>query len=245
MIAHGDADGIVGLASLVRQARGGRRAADAEAVAGLDLVGLGDTDHVAGPGLLEALAGAALQREQRAGALRQPRSRRQFRAFGQGGAEHAGDGEATDRSLVAHLEHLDRRRVDTEPFGGLGGRGRIVPQRLEQAADAEAVDRRAEHHRHDQPLGRLALQVAEDERRVGLLVLEQLLEQVVVVVGELFEHVEAPGRLGVLHIIGNGLLLGGLALAVMVGAVEREVDEADYFLALGDRVSGGRRAPPS
>ena len=120
-----DGDRVIRLASFPMIARGGRRA-DAEAVTGLDLIRLGDADDITGPGLLEALRGAALQREQRAGTLSLPRCGRQLGTFRQRRPEHAADGEAADRRFIADLENLDHGSVDTEPLGGLGGRGGIV-----------------------------------------------------------------------------------------------------------------------
>ena len=127
MVLDRDGDRVIRPARFPLAARC-RCSADAEAIARFDLIRLGDADHVAGFGLLEALGGTALQREQRAGPLGLARRRRQFGAFGQGCTEHATDGEAANGGFVAHLEYLDRGSVDTKPLGGLSGRGGIVAQ---------------------------------------------------------------------------------------------------------------------
>jgi hypothetical protein len=75
------------------------------------------------------------------------------------------------------------------------GRGvderRLVPQRLQQAQDAVAVLGRAQQHRHDQALAQVLGEIGEHLVARGLHVGEQLLHQLVVVVGELLEHLEA------------------------------------------------------
>ena len=95
--------------------------------------------------------------------------------------------------------------------------------------------RRAEHDRNHQALGGLALEIARHGLEVGLLVVEQLLEQVVVVIGELLEHMEPRRLLAVEQLVGDRHLFGRLAVAELERAVERQVDEADRFLALADR----------
>jgi hypothetical protein len=159
----------------------------------------------------------------------------QFGAFGQRAAEHAREREPADRAAVRDLEHFGHGARAIEPLRGRFGRGRVVAQRLEQPAHAESVERRTEEDRHDQPVGGLALDVAEHRLQVGNLVGQQLLEQVVVVVGEVLEHAEVRRALGRLQVVRDRHLLGRLAGAVLVGAVEREVDEPGDVFAAGDR----------
>ncbi len=68
-----------------------------------------------------------------------------------------------------------------------------------------------------------------------LLLLEQHLHQVVVEVGELLEHLEARVRLTVGELGGDVDQLALLAVAVDVGALEREIDEALGVVAVPDR----------
>ena len=120
--------------------------------------------------------------------------------------------EPADRGAVRDLEHFGRGAADAEPLGGRVGRGGVVAQRLEQPAHAEAVESPSRSMTGTtRPVGGLALEVAEHGLEVGLLVGEQLLEQVVVVVGELLEHAEARGALALLQLLGDRHLLGRLA----------------------------------
>ena len=78
-------------------------------------------------------------------------------------------------------------------------------------------------------------EVGEHRLAVGHLVHQQLLEQSVVMVGELLEHVEPRQRLAIGEVVGNLLLLGRLARPVVIRALEREIDEAGDLLAVADR----------
>jgi len=122
-----------------------------------------------------------------------------------------------------------------EPPGRGGGGGGFVPQRLQQPADAERARRRAEQDRHDLALAGLLGEIGEDGLAVGHLVHQQLLEQSVVMVGELFEHLAALERLAVGEIGGNFLLLAGLAGLIIISPLERDIDEAGDLLSLADR----------
>ena len=96
---------------------------------------------------------------------------------------------------MRHLERVEGGRLDPEPVaGGLRPR-RFVAQRLEQAPDAPAIGRRSEQHRHAKIVARLARQVGENGAGGRGLVHQQLFEQRVVMVGELFEHMCPLGRL--------------------------------------------------
>ncbi len=132
---------------------------------------------------------------------------------------------------MRHLEDEGAAAGGAEPAGRGLGRGRVVAKGLHQPAHSEAVQGRSEQHRDDQILLRLAGDVGEDGRPVGRLVHQQLLEQGVVMVGELLEHVEAVLRLAVGEVGGDVDLLGRLARPVFEGALEREVDEAGDLLA--------------
>ena len=72
--------------------------------------------------------------------------------------------------------------------------------RLEQPADAPGADRRAEQDRHAEIVAGLAGEVLEHFLAARRFVHQQLLEQLVVMVGELFEHVGARLGLAVLEV---------------------------------------------
>ena len=81
--------------------------------------------------------------------------------------------------------------VDAEPLScGFDKRG-FVPQRLQQAEDAVAVLGRADQHRADQPVAQLLGEIVEHLVARRRHVLEQLLHQLVVIIGELLQHGEA------------------------------------------------------
>ena len=119
------------------------------------------------------------------------------------------------------------------------GRGvderRLVPQRLQQPQDAVAVLGRAQQHRHDQALAQVLGEIGEHLVARGLHVGEQLLHQLVVVVGELLEHLEARLGLALLHARRHLDHLGLRLRAIDEGALERQVDEAGGDAVLPDR----------
>ena len=85
------------------------------------------------------------------------------------------------------------------------------------------------------PCAGLLGEVLEHGLPVGDLVHQQLLEQDVVMVGELLEHMGPLQRLAVGEVGGDLLLLGGLAGPVIISALERDIDEAGNLLAVADR----------
>ena len=103
---------------------------------------------------------------------------------------------------------------------------RFVPDRLQQPYDAVAVLRRAEQHRTDQPVAHLLGEVLEDLVARRRHIAEQLLHQLVVVVGKLLEHVEARFLLASFDVLGHRDDFGRRVLAIDEGALEREIDEA-------------------
>src|SRR3546814_3569009 len=104
-------------------------------------------------------------------------------------------------------------------------------QRLQQPSHSETVESRSEQHRHAQILTSLPHQVGEHGQQIGRFVHQKLLEELVVMIGELFEHVEAIGRLALCQVRRNLGPFGGLAGPIMKGAFEREVDESGDLLA--------------
>ena len=68
---------------------------------------------------------------------------------------------------------------------------RLMAQRLQQPQDAVAVLGRAQQHRHDQAVLHLLDEIGEHLVARRLHVRQQLLHQLVVVVGELLQHMEA------------------------------------------------------
>ena len=116
-----------------------------------------------------------------------------------------------------------------------GHERRLVAERLEQAEDAVAGLGRAEQHRADQPVAQLLAEIVEHPVARRRHVLQQLLHQRVVVVGELLQHGEARLLLQRRERVGNGHHLARRMLAIDVGALERQIDEAGDDVVLPDR----------
>ena len=135
-------------------------------------------------------------------------------------------------------EHLRQRgAVRRYPVagGGFRGVGHVVPQRLPQALDAVVVLRGAEQHA-DHGAARLAVvQRPVDLGGLERHVLQHLLQQRVVVVGQHLQQRAARLGLPLPRLLGRGDALGGRAAAVAVGAPAHHVDIAGDPLAVADR----------
>src|SRR5438477_6970993 len=136
------------------------------------------------------------------------------------------------------LEHITQRilgRGSAEPLGCLGDARRFVPQRLHQPQYAILAHRRPEQHRTYLSFAQFTGQIVKHRIARRRNVLEQLLHQDVVVIGELFQHREARSLLAV-EIAGfQRHYFGGLVLAVNEGAFQRQIDEARDQIAVPDR----------
>ncbi len=136
------------------------------------------------------------------------------------------------------LEDIGQRvllLLDAEPAGGLGNTGRLVAQCLHQAEHAVLAARRAEQHRTDQAFAQFAGEIVEHGIARRLDILQQLLHQRVVVIGELLQHREARFLLAVEIAALQRHHLGRLVLAIDEGALQREIDEAFDQIAVPDR----------
>src|SRR4051812_1562938 len=124
---------------------------------------------------------------------------------------------------------------NAESFCGLRDTWRLVAQRFHQAQHAVFAGGGAQQHGADQPVAQFAGEIVEHGIARWLDVLEQLLHQRIVVIGELLQHREA----GLLLAIEIAALkrdhFGGLVLAVNERALQREIDEALDQLILPDR----------
>ena len=139
---------------------------------------------------------------------------------------------------VHGLEHVGERILalrHAETLGGGNDAGRFMPQRLQQPQHAVFARRRAEQHRADQPLAQFAGEIVEHRVARRLDVLEQLLHQRVVMVGEFFQHREARFLLAVEIAAFERDDLGCLVLAIDKGTLQRKIDETLDQFALPDR----------
>ena len=164
------------------------------------------------------------------------------------GAEHGGavgdvaGQHAHDRKLAAvrgvqRLEHVGRRLrvLELQAARGVGDDRRLVAQRLQEPEDAVAVLRRAEQHRADEPLAQVVGQIVENLVARRRHIRQELLHQLIVVVGELLQHVEARLLLALQHARWKLDDLRRRLRAVDVGALGSEVDEAGGDAVLPDR----------
>ncbi len=114
-----------------------------------------------------------------------------------------------------------------------------MAERLEQPPDAMAVHGRAEQDRDDLAGAGLLGEIVEHRLPVRHLVHQQLLEQYVVMIGKLFEHLDALELLAVGEIGRDVALLGRLAGLVIISSFQRDIDEAGHLLAVADRDPAG------
>ena len=110
-----------------------------------------------------------------------------------------------------------------------------MAQRLHQAQYAVFAQRRAQQHRADQPLAQFPGEIVEHRIARRLDILEQLLHQHVVVVGQLLQHREAGFLFAVEIAAFQRDHFGRHVLAIDKGALQREVDEAGDQIAVPDR----------
>ena len=126
--------------------------------------------------------------------------------------------------------------IDAVQLGPGGGVGRLALERLEEAARAHVLLGHAHEDGHDLVGLQGLLQVLDDLLGRRLLVLEQLLHQVVVEVGQGLEHLGARRLLALEVVVGEVDAVGGCAFVVGVGLLGDEVDIADEVLAAADGV---------
>ena len=115
--------------------------------------------------------------------------------------EHAHDRHFAAVGGVERLEHIgqdflgDRIAAgfDAETFGGFGNARRFVAQRLEEPQHAVRPRSGAHQYRANQAVAQFAPQIVEHLVARRLDVFEQLLHQLVVMIGERLQHRKARG----------------------------------------------------
>ncbi len=158
-------------------------------------------------------------------------------AVGEGAGQHAGKRQLAAVRGVKRLEDVGARRRVSDPEAlrcGSDKRG-FMPERLEQAQNAVAILGRAEQNGADQPAAKFRREIVEHLVARRRHVLEQLLHQLVVIVGEFLQHREPRLFLAVRQGVGNGDHLARRVLAIDEGAFQREIDEAGDDVVLPDR----------
>src|SRR6202171_1079398 len=148
---------------------------------------------------------------------------------------------------MSGLEHIGEsilRRRRTETLCVLSHTGRFMAQRLHQAQHAVLAHRGAEQQLTDQSSPQFAGGIVEHRVARRRNILEQLLHQRVVVIGELFQHREAGLLLAVEIASFEGYDFGRLVFAIDEGALQRQIDETrDQFAVPHRNVSQHQRNP--
>ena len=139
---------------------------------------------------------------------------------------------------VDGLHHLDDGGAAIRHAEALAGRvdvGRVMADGLEQAQHTVAFLRRADQYRRHGAAAQVGGEIVEDRVLGRLDLLQQLLHQLIVMVGQGLQHGEACLEFACLVVARD---LGDLALgvfAVDVGALQREIDRADDDAVLAQR----------
>src|SRR6266702_2094722 len=115
---------------------------------------------------------------------------------------------------------------DAEARRGLGWAGRLMAQRLPQPADAIILAGRPDKYRGDQIALKILGQVLVDLLFGGLHVLEQLLQERIVEIGQLLDDAGPGLALPVPEILWQRDQIGGLAGPIAVGALADQIDIA-------------------
>ena len=125
--------------------------------------------------------------------------------------------------------------AEAQALGRLLREGHLVPERLEQPRDSVAFLGRAEKDRDDLTLLELDNEILEDLVPARRDVAQKLLHQVVVVVGELFEHGKTLIGLELREVGWNGDHLARRMLAIDESALESQVHESAHDPVFPDR----------
>ena len=206
-------------------------------VAGLGVIELAERHHFAGGGRAALLGVLAEHLEGTGHASRLALRRLQRHAVADLAGQHAHDRHLAGVSGVERLEHIRHglAALHAEPLGGRLDVGRFVAQRLEQPQHAIGSGGDAHQHGHDQSFAQILGEIVEHLIARRRDVLEQLLHQRVVVVGELLQHGEARLLAAVEAFAFERDDLGRGVLLVDMSALQREIDETGDDIVLPDR----------
>ena len=126
-------------------------------------------------------------------------------------------------------------RFDTKTLCGLGDAVHLVADCLHQPQHAIGAARGADQHRAHQALAQLLRQIVEHLVARRLDIFQQLLHQLVVVIGERFQHGEARGLFRIERRTFERHHFGRRRLFVDKGALQREIDETGDDVAVEGR----------
>jgi hypothetical protein len=218
-----------------------RLLAGGERIAGIGVIKLGERHGLAGLRGAPLLGGLAEKLEHASHPAGVALGRDKDGAVGDLAIEHADNRHFAAVRCVQGLHHIGHRiiaRFEAEALGGVGHPRRLMAQRLHQAQHAIGACRRPEQHGAYQAFAQLLGKVVEDLVTRRLDVLEQLLHELVIVVGKRLEHGEARRLLAVEGVSLQRNHFRARMLAVYECSLEREIDEA------ADRLAGKCRDLP-
>ncbi len=206
-----------------------RLLAGGERIAGLGLVELGEADGLADRGRSALLGGLADELEHAGDAAGLVVACEQCRAVAGLAGNHPRDRNLAAVGRVQRFQHIGdgvAAGFHAEALGGFHDARRFVAQRFEQPQHAVGSRRRAHQHRTDQAFAQFAGEIVEHLVARRLDVFEQLLHQLVVVIGQGLQHGEARGLFQIGGVAFERHDFGRRVLLVDEGAFQREIDEA-------------------
>ena len=218
----------------------------AQSVAGLGVIELAECDGIA------RLSGAAFlgllthELENSRDARDLPLCIHQIGTVSNLSGEHADRGHLAAMGGIDGLEHVGDglARLDAEPLRRLGNAGRLMAQRLHEAQHPVGTRGRAEQHRADQTFAQFLRQIVEYFVARRLDVFEQLLHQLVVVIGQRLEHREPCRLLAVERITFERNNFRRRVLLVDEGALQCEIDETSDDIAGEGRYLSQKQLAP-
>ena len=110
-----------------------------------------------------------------------------------------------------------------------------MAQHFQQSADSVVAGRRSDQHRNDKSLLQVLLQIVENFIPRGRNIGKQFLHQMLVIIGELFQHLIAGFIFADFHLVIHVDQLRSGMLAIDVSALERQIDEAADNSVFPDR----------
>ncbi len=215
-----------------------RGLAGGQRIAGLDAIELAERDRIAGLGRGALAVMGATDAEDAGDPAALARRRLQRRAVVEMSRQHPRQRQFSTVLQMQRLEHIGQRilaRGRAEAFCRFGHAGRLMAQRLHQPQHAVLAQRRSQQHRTDQSLAQFAGEIVEHRVARRRDILQQLLHQRIVMVGELFQHREAGFLLAVEIAAFEADHLGSLVLAIDKGALQRQIDKTRDQIAVPDR----------
>ena len=215
-----------------------RRLAARHRIAGLDRIELGERHGVTGFGRGTLALVSAVDGEDAGDAARPAGGGLQRGTVVEMAGEQSRQRQFSAVLRMQRLEDEAERILAlgrAETFCGLRDTGRLMAQRLHQAQHAVFARGSTEQHRADHPFAQFAGEVVEHGIARRRNVLEQLLHQRVVVIGELLQHREAGLLLAIEIAAFERDHFGGLVLAIDERTFQCEIDKALDQLALPDR----------